>query len=69
MLVWIFLAFGLNVFPLIVPPAVTAASAAAPNDMLRVMLYVVGGLMPVVVFYNAYQYRVFRGKAVSGEEA
>ena len=47
----------------------TAASAAAPDDMLRVMLYVVGGLMPVVVFYNAYQYRVFRGKAVSGEEA
>lgn len=69
MLVWIFLAFGLNVFPLLVPPAVTAASAAAPDDMLRVMLYVVGGLMPVVIFYNAYQYRVFRGKAVPEEEA
>lgn len=69
MLLFVFLAFGVNLFPLIVPPAVTAASAASPPEMLRIMLYVIGGMLPVVLFYNAYQYRVFRGKAVPENEA
>jgi cytochrome d ubiquinol oxidase subunit II len=69
MLAFVFLAFGLNLFPLIVPPGVTAAGAASPPRMLAIMLYVVGGLLPVVLFYNAYQYRVFRGKAVPEDEA
>lgn len=69
MLLFVFLAFGTSLFPLIVPPTVTAASAAAPPGMLRIMLYVIGGMLPVVLFYNAYQYRVFRGKATPEEEA
>lgn len=69
LLLFVFLAFGTSLFPVIVPPGVTAASAAAPPEMLRVMLYVIGGLLPVVLFYNAYQYRVFRGKAIPEDEA
>lgn len=69
LLVFVFLAFGTSLFPMIVPTGVTADSAAAPADMLRIMLYVIGGLLPVVIFYNAYQYRVFRGKAVPEDEA
>ena len=68
MLFFVFLAFGTSLFPMIVPPGVTAATAASPDPMLRIMLYVIGGFMPVVLFYNAYQYRVFRGKAVPEDE-
>jgi cytochrome bd ubiquinol oxidase subunit II len=56
------LAFGTSLFPVLVPPGLTVAQAASPPDMLRIMLWVVGGLLPVVLLYNAYQYRVFAGK-------
>lgn len=69
LLLCVFLAFGLNLYPVLVPPGVTAAQAAAPADMLRIMLWVVGGLLPVLLAYNAYQYRVFRGKITSNGEA
>lgn len=69
MLVFVFAAFGTSLFPLIVPPGVTARAAAAPAPMLRVMLAVVGGLLPVLVFYNAYQYRVFGGKVAPEDGA
>lgn len=68
MLVFVFAAFGANLFPLVVPPDMTAAQAAAPTGMLRIMLAVIGAFMPVILFYNAYQYRVFSGKAVPGDE-
>ena len=68
MLAFVFAAFGCNLFPILVPPDVTAAKAAAPVGMLRVMLAVIGGLMPVILFYNAYQYRVFRGKTAPDHE-
>jgi len=69
MLAFLFAAFGGSLFPVVVPPGLTAAQAAAPPRMLRIMLAVIGGLLPVVLFYNAYQYRVFGGKAVPGDEA
>ncbi|MFU2208810.1 cytochrome d ubiquinol oxidase subunit II [Solidesulfovibrio sp. C21] len=68
MLAFVFAAFGGSLFPVIVPPGLTAAQAASPAGMLRVMLAVIGGLMPVILFYNAYQYRVFRGKAAPENE-
>lgn len=55
-------AFGTSLFPILVPPGLTVAKAASPPDMLRIMLWVVGGLLPVILLYNAYQYRVFAGK-------
>ena len=64
----LFAAFGTGLFPVIVPPGLTASQAASPPEMLRIMLAVVGGLLPVVLFYNAYQYRVFGGKvSLDGE--
>jgi len=56
------LAFAAAVYPTIVPPGLTVQEAASPPEMLAIMLYVVGGLLPVLLFYNGYQYRVFRGK-------
>ncbi len=69
MLVFVFAAFGANIYPVIVPPDVTAMRAASPAGMLRIMLAVVGGLLPVLIFYNAYQYRVFSGKVAPEDEA
>ena len=36
--------------------------------MTGIMLAVVGGLLPVLLFYNAYQYRVFSGKTLPHDE-
>jgi cytochrome d ubiquinol oxidase subunit II len=68
MLAFVFAAFGGSLAPVIVPPGITAAMAAAPAPMLRIMLAVIGGLMPVLLFYNAYQYRVFSGKTAPHDE-
>ena len=69
MLALVFAAFGTSLFPVVVPPGLTAAQAASPPGMLRIMLAVIGGLMPVVLAYNLYQYRVFGGKVAPGDEA
>jgi cytochrome bd ubiquinol oxidase subunit II len=63
----IFLAslFGLaaSFYPYIVPRAVTANDAAADSLTLAFMLVGIGILTPAMLFYNGYQYLVFRGKA------
>ncbi|MBI5014267.1 MAG: cytochrome d ubiquinol oxidase subunit II [Deltaproteobacteria bacterium] len=58
-----FAVLAAGVYPLAIPPAVTVAEAAAPENTLLYMLVVVGALIPVMLLYNAYLYRVFRGKA------
>jgi cytochrome bd ubiquinol oxidase subunit II len=52
-----------SVYPYVVPPALTLDAAAAPRLTLKIMLLVIGPLLPVLLLYNAYQYRVFRGKS------
>jgi cytochrome bd ubiquinol oxidase subunit II len=73
-LVWTFLIFALSfvglgfvVFPNIIPPSVTIYEAAASPSSLVFMLTFVGFLIPIVLFYNIYNYVVFRGK-IAGEE-
>jgi cytochrome bd ubiquinol oxidase subunit II len=51
-----------SVYPYVIPPTLTLKAAAAPTLTLTVMLIFVGILLPVMLLYNAYQYRVFRGK-------
>ncbi|MFZ5451011.1 MAG: hypothetical protein ACOZF2_03930 [Thermodesulfobacteriota bacterium] len=41
---------------------VTITFAAAPPLTLKIMLVGVALLLPVMLIYNACQYRVFRGK-------
>lgn len=55
-----FAALAAGLYPLVIPPAVTAAQAAAPENTLRYMLWVLGFLVPIMVAYNVYPYRVFR---------
>jgi cytochrome bd ubiquinol oxidase subunit II len=74
-LVWTFLIFALSfvglgfvVFPNIIPPSVTIYEAAASPSSLVFMLAFVGFLIPIVLFYNIYNYVVFRGKIAASEE-
>jgi len=52
-----------SLYPLILPPTVTIEAAASAPVVLEIMLLVMIPLLPVMLIYNAYQYRVFRGKA------
>jgi cytochrome d ubiquinol oxidase subunit II len=56
------LATAASLHPYVIPPSVTLEAAAAPTLTLVTMLIVVGVLLPIMLIYNGYQYRVFRGK-------
>ncbi|HLO87816.1 MAG TPA: cytochrome d ubiquinol oxidase subunit II [Nostocaceae cyanobacterium] len=61
-----FLGLGLIVFPYIIPRQITIYEASADPSSLVIMIIFIGFLIPVMLFYNLYQYIVFRGK-VTGE--
>jgi cytochrome d ubiquinol oxidase subunit II len=61
-----FLGLGLVVFPYVIPTQITIYDAAATPSSLVFMLIFIGVLIPIMLFYNIYQYVVFRGK-VKGE--
>ncbi len=64
-LIWfalMMLATAASVYPYAVPPALTLAAAASPTLTLKIMLILMGVLLPVMLIYNGYQYWVFRGK-------
>lgn len=72
-IIWTFLLFllsfiglGFVIFPQIIPPSITIYEAAAAPSSLVFMLTFVGFLIPILLFYNIYNYIVFRGK-VAGE--
>jgi cytochrome bd ubiquinol oxidase subunit II len=58
-----FICLAGSLFPYILPPAVTVSAAAAPALTLQIMLVVMLPLLPVMLWYNTYQYRIFWGKA------
>ena len=53
---------GISMFPLMVPPDITIWQAAAPDESLRFLLYGTVFLLPMILFYTAYSYWIFRGK-------
>lgn len=48
-------------YPYIIPGAMTLYEAASSAKTLEFMLYAEGGLLPVILIYNGYQYYVLRG--------
>lgn len=62
-----YIGLGISIFPYIVPRAVTVAEAAAPDSSLAFMLIGAVVFLPLILFYTAYSYYVFRGKVKSGE--
>jgi cytochrome bd ubiquinol oxidase subunit II len=61
-----FLGLGLVIFPYIIPPKITIYQAAASPSALVFMIIFIGFLIPVMLFYNIYNYVVFRGKVTGG---
>lgn len=57
-----FIGLGLIIFPYIIPAQITIYQAAAAPSALVFMIIFVGFLIPIMIFYNIYQYVVFRGK-------
>lgn len=61
-----FIGLALVIFPYIIPTEITIYEAAADPSSLVVMIIFIGALIPVMLFYNVYQYVVFRGKITGG---
>ncbi|MBW4629509.1 MAG: cytochrome d ubiquinol oxidase subunit II [Brasilonema octagenarum HA4186-MV1] len=61
-----FLGLGLIVFPYIIPVKITIYEASADPSSLVIMIIFIGFLIPIMLFYNLYQYIVFRGKVTGG---
>jgi len=68
-IIWTFMLFALSfvglgfvIFPQIIPPSVTIYEAAAAPSSLMFMLTFIGFLIPILLFYNIYNYIVFCGK-------
>ncbi len=57
-----FIGLCISFFPHIVPSSVTIYDAAAPDNSLSFLLAGASVLLPVILVYTAYSYRVFRGK-------
>jgi len=62
-----FVGLALVVFPYIIPTEITIYQASADPSALVFMLIFIGALIPVMLFYNLYQYIVFRGKVTAEE--
>lgn len=61
-----FIGLALVVFPYVIPTQITIYEASADPSALVFMLIFIGFLIPVMLFYNVYQYFVFRGKVTGG---
>lgn len=60
-----FFGLALIVFPYIIPVKITIYDAAAATSSLVFMIIFIGFLIPIMLFYNIYQYVVFRGKVIT----
>jgi len=58
-----FISLAGSLHPYILPPQVTVYAAAAPALTLNVMLAVMVLMLPLMLLYNAYHYKVLRGRA------
>ena len=65
MLIFVGAGLGLliGVFPYIAPPSLTIYETAASKATLTFMLYGIGPLIPIVLAYNFYLYKVFSDPA------
>jgi len=62
-----FVGLGVSFYPNIIPPSVSIQDAAAPDESLSFLLVGTAVLLPTILAYTAYSYRVFRGKVRQGE--
>ncbi|GJL86307.1 MAG: ubiquinol oxidase subunit II, cyanide insensitive [Minwuia thermotolerans] len=67
MFVLSFIGIGISFYPMMVPPGLTIAEAAAPDESLGFALVGTLILIPIILAYTAYAYWVFRGKVRVGD--
>jgi len=59
-----YLGFIISSYPYIVPRQITYMAAAADKSSLLFMLVGVCGMLPPLLYYTYYSYKIFRGKVV-----
>jgi len=57
---------AISVYPYLIPHEVTIWEAAAPNSTLKFILVGVAIMLPILLAYTIYAYRVFGGKVSEG---
>jgi cytochrome d ubiquinol oxidase subunit II len=62
-----FVGLVVGIWPNIVPPSLTIWQAASPPSSQGFVLVGAAVMIPVVLAYTAYSYRVFRGKVQAGD--
>lgn len=62
-----FIGLGVSVFPYIVPYEVTIWDAAARDNALLFLLVGAGVMIPVILMYTAFVYKLFWGKVKPGD--
>jgi cytochrome bd-type quinol oxidase subunit 2 len=62
----VFVGLAASLYPYRIPARLTLDDAAASSPALVFMLVGIGMLIPVMLVYNGYRYRVFRGSAPRG---
>lgn len=60
-----FLGLGISLWPYVVPRALTLWQASSSPQAQRFLLAGVAVLIPVILTYTAYSYRVFKGKVTA----
>lgn len=63
-----FIGLGISIWPHIIPPSITIWQAASPPQSLQFMLVGAVFIIPVILMYTYWSYRVFSGK-VNPDEA
>jgi cytochrome d ubiquinol oxidase subunit II len=61
-----YVGLGISLWPMMVPPGVTIAAAAAPPASQAFLLWGAAVLLPVILAYTGYVYWLFRGKVQLG---
>jgi len=62
-----FIGLVVGMWPNIVPPSMSIWDAASPPSSQGFVLVGAAFLIPAVLAYTVYSYRVFRGKVLAGE--
>lgn len=60
-----FVGMLIGTYPYMMPPAVTLFDAASPDSTLTFMLWGIGPILPIILAYNYYLVRIFRGSPES----
>jgi len=57
-----YLGFALSLWPYIVPNSITVIQAAAPESSLKFLLVGASIMIPILLLYTGYAYKIFKGK-------